>query len=121
MKKEDSLEISINYEQQRAKDYLTQQTRNSENSSITKKHDCIQTFLQGLTPTEFLWKATKKIKQVKKPPPLRTSQGTRARSNIKKGTAKILRNQQQSTSSLVKFLKNFVCTDNPHIEARKAS
>jgi endonuclease/exonuclease/phosphatase family metal-dependent hydrolase len=51
------------------------------------RNDCIQTFLQGLTPTEssdyFLWKATKKIKQVKKPsPPLRTSQGTWARSNI---------------------------------------
>jgi hypothetical protein len=43
----------------------------------------IQTFLQGLTPTEStgysLWKATKKIKQIKKPPPLRTSQGTWAR------------------------------------------
>jgi hypothetical protein len=42
------------------------------------KNDCIQTFLQGLTPTESidysLWKAAKKIKQIKKPsPPLRTS------------------------------------------------
>jgi hypothetical protein len=38
------------------------------------KNDCIQTFLQGHTPTESiaysLWKATKKIKQVKKSSPL---------------------------------------------------
>jgi hypothetical protein len=44
--------------------------------------------MQGLTPTEStdysLWKATKKIKQVKKPPPLRVSQGTWARSNVEK-------------------------------------
>jgi hypothetical protein len=45
------------------------------------KNDCIQTFLHGFTPTEStdycLWKATNKIKQVKKAfPPLRTSQGT---------------------------------------------
>jgi hypothetical protein len=51
------------------------------------KNDCIQTFLQGLTRTESndysLWKATKKIEQVKKPsPPLRASQGTWARSNV---------------------------------------
>jgi hypothetical protein len=55
------------------------------------KNDCIQTFLQGLTPTEStdysLWKATKKMKQVKKPPPLRTSQGTWARSNVEKAHA----------------------------------
>jgi flagellar hook-associated protein FlgK len=52
------------------------------------KSDCIQTFLQGLTATEStdysLWKATKKIKLVKKPSPLRTSQGTWARSNVEK-------------------------------------
>jgi hypothetical protein len=45
------------------------------------RNDCIQTFLQGLTPTEStdysVWKAIKEIKQVKKPsPPLRASQGT---------------------------------------------
>jgi hypothetical protein len=35
-----------------------------------------------------LWKATKKIKQVKRPSPsLRTSQGTWARSNVKKAHA----------------------------------
>jgi hypothetical protein len=56
------------------------------------KNDCIQTFLQGLTPTESincsLWKATKKIEQVKKPsPPLRTSQGTWATSNTEKAHA----------------------------------
>jgi hypothetical protein len=50
---------------------------------------CNQTFLQGLKPTEFtdysLWKATKKIIQVKKQfPPLRTSKETWARSNVEK-------------------------------------
>jgi hypothetical protein len=35
-----------------------------------------------------LWKVTKKIKQVKKPsPPLRTSQGNWARSNVKKASS----------------------------------
>jgi hypothetical protein len=35
-----------------------------------------------------MWKATKRIKQVKKPsPPLRTSQGTWARSNVEKAHA----------------------------------
>jgi hypothetical protein len=35
-----------------------------------------------------LWKATKKLKQVEKPsPPFRTSQGTWARSNVKKAHA----------------------------------
>jgi hypothetical protein len=53
------------------------------------KNGCIQTFLQGLTPTEStdysLWKATKKIKQVKKPsPPLRASQGTWEEATSKK-------------------------------------
>jgi hypothetical protein len=54
-----------------------------------KKNDCIQTILQGLTPTEStdysLWQATKKLKQVKKPsPPLRTSHGPWTRNNIEK-------------------------------------
>jgi hypothetical protein len=58
----------------------------------SNRNDCIQTFLQGLTPTEStdcsLWKATKKIKQVKKPsPPLRTSQGTWSRSNVENANA----------------------------------
>jgi hypothetical protein len=48
-------------------------------------------FLQGLTPTEFtdssLWKATKRLKQIKKTSPLRTSQGTWARSNTEKARA----------------------------------
>jgi hypothetical protein len=52
------------------------------------KNDCIQTFLQGLTPTEStdysLWKVTQKLKHVKKPPLLRTSQGTWVRSNVEK-------------------------------------
>jgi hypothetical protein len=56
------------------------------------QNNCIQTFMQGLTPTEStdysLWKATKKIKQVKKSsPPLRTSQGTWTRSNVEKAHA----------------------------------
>jgi hypothetical protein len=44
--------------------------------------------MQSLAPTASsdysLWKVTKKIKQVKKPPPLRTSQGTWARNNVEK-------------------------------------
>jgi hypothetical protein len=49
------------------------------------KNDCIQTFLQGLTPTEStgysLWKETKKIKQFKKPsPPHLKELGQEARS-----------------------------------------
>jgi hypothetical protein len=52
----------------------------------------MQTFLQGLTPTEStdysLWKATKKMKEAKKPfAPLRTSQGTWARSKVEKAHA----------------------------------
>jgi hypothetical protein len=53
------------------------------------KNYCIQTFLPGLTPTKStdysVWKATKKLRHVKKPsPPLRTSQETWARSNVEK-------------------------------------
>jgi hypothetical protein len=53
------------------------------------KNNCIQTFMQGLTPTESnvysLWNSAKKIKEFRKPsPPLRTSQGTWARSNVEK-------------------------------------
>jgi hypothetical protein len=64
---------------------------------LNNKNDCIQTFLQGLTPTEStdysLWKATKKIKHVKEPsPPLRTSQGNWARSNVEKAHARFLLN-----------------------------
>jgi hypothetical protein len=63
-----------------------------KNSSIRTKNDCIQTFLQGLTPIECtdysLWKVTKKIKPVKKAfPPFRMSQGTLARSNANKAHA----------------------------------
>jgi hypothetical protein len=35
--KEDSVEIGIDYEHQKAKDYIIQQHRNSSNSSITTK------------------------------------------------------------------------------------
>jgi hypothetical protein len=56
------------------------------------KNDCIQTFLQDLTPTKStdysLRKAAKKIKQVKKTsPPLRTTQGTWAKSKVEKAHA----------------------------------
>jgi hypothetical protein len=52
----------------------------------------MQTFLQDHTPTEStdysLWKATKNLKQVKKPSlPLRASQGTWTRSNVEKAHA----------------------------------
>jgi hypothetical protein len=57
----------------------------------SNKNDCIQTFLQGLKPTEStdysLWKATKKIKQLKKPLPLRKLQGTWEISNVEKAHA----------------------------------
>jgi hypothetical protein len=63
---------------------LKQHLNNNEN-------DCIQTFLGGNTRAEStdysLWKATKKSKQVKKPSPLRTSQGIRARSIVEKAHA----------------------------------
>jgi hypothetical protein len=77
------------YEHPQARDYLTQQHRNSKNSSMITKIDYIQTFLQGLTPTEStaysLWRAIKSLKHVKVPsPPLRTSQRTWARSNVEK-------------------------------------
>jgi hypothetical protein len=54
---------------------------------ISNKNDIIQTFLQGLTPTEStdysLWKRTKKIKRVKKYfAPLSTPQRIWARTNI---------------------------------------
>jgi hypothetical protein len=51
------------------------------------KNDCIHTFLQQSTEYS-LWKATKKIKQVKKPSPLlRTSQGILERSSVEEGHA----------------------------------
>jgi hypothetical protein len=89
--KEDSVETGINYKHHKAKKLLntTQELKQLLNNN---KNEYIQTFLQGLTPTEStdysLWKATKKIKQVKKSsPPLRTSQGTWARSNVEKAHA----------------------------------
>jgi hypothetical protein len=55
----------------------------------TKKKDSIQTFLQGLVPTNSsdysLWRVAKKIKQItKSSPPLRIPQGTWARNNAEK-------------------------------------
>jgi hypothetical protein len=77
--KEDCVEVGT--ESKRLLNTATQDLLNNN------ENDCIQTFLQGLTPTEStdysLWKATKRIKQVKKPsPPLRTSQATWGRSNV---------------------------------------
>jgi hypothetical protein len=50
------------------------------------RNDCVQTFLQGLQPTESdysLWKATKNTKRITQPSPqLRTPLGTWANSNI---------------------------------------
>jgi hypothetical protein len=70
---------------------LTQKHRNSKKLQNNNKNDYIQTFLQGLTPTESidysLSKVTKQLKQVKKKSALRTSQGTWAKSNIKKAHA----------------------------------
>jgi hypothetical protein len=56
------------------------------------KNANIQTFLHGLTPTAStdysLWKTTKKLKTVTQPSlPIRTSQGTWARSNTEKAQA----------------------------------
>jgi hypothetical protein len=80
--------VGTNYEHQKAKDYLTEELKELLNNN---KNDCIKTFLQGLTPTDstdyYLWRGTKKITQVKKPPPLRISQGTWVRSNIEKAHA----------------------------------
>jgi hypothetical protein len=59
---------------------LNTATRKIKQVLNTKKNDSIQTFLQGLTPTDAtdsLWKVTKKIKQItKSSPPLRRPQGT---------------------------------------------
>jgi hypothetical protein len=44
-KNEDSVEIGIDYEHQKAKDYLTQELNALLNNN---QNDCIQTFLQGL-------------------------------------------------------------------------
>jgi hypothetical protein len=85
-KKENSVKVGTDYEHRRAKDYLTQELKQLLNNN---KNDCIQTFLQDLTPTEStdysVWKAAKKLNQCKKPsPPLRTSQRTSARSNVER-------------------------------------
>jgi predicted Zn-dependent protease len=64
-KKEDPVEVGTDYENQRAKDYLTA-TQELKRLLNNNKNGCIRTFLQGLTPTESiafsLWKATNKIK-----------------------------------------------------------
>jgi hypothetical protein len=81
-------EDSLPPESERLLNTTTQELKQLLNKN---KNYCIQTFLHGLTPTESigysLWKANKKIKHVKKPSPLRTSQGTWARTNIEKAHA----------------------------------
>jgi hypothetical protein len=80
-----------------------QHTRTPENKRLLNRpirdhkqllhwHDCVQTFLQSLTPTVStdysLWKTTKYLKHVTKPsPPLRTRHGTWARSATEKAQA----------------------------------
>jgi hypothetical protein len=76
-KKKSSVKVGTDYEHQRAKDYLTLELKQLLNNN----NYCIQTFLQGLTPTESTdyspWKTIKKIEQIKTPsPPLKTPQGT---------------------------------------------
>jgi hypothetical protein len=88
-KKKDPVEIGIDYVQRRANDYSTQELKQLLNN---RKNDCIQTFLQDLSPTKStdysLWKATRKLKQATRPsPPLRTPQGAWARSNVEKAHA----------------------------------
>jgi hypothetical protein len=83
------LALITNTREQKIINTATQELKELLNNN---KNDYIQTLLQGLTPTEStdysLWKATKKIKQVKKPsPPLRPSQETWARSNVEKAHA----------------------------------
>jgi hypothetical protein len=77
LKKKDLIEIGTVYEHPQARDYVTQELKELLHDS---KNDCNQTFLQELIPTEStdhsLWKATKKLKCVKKSPPLQSSQGT---------------------------------------------
>jgi hypothetical protein len=68
----------------------------------------MQTFRQGFTATEStdysLWKATKKIKHIKKPSPaLRTSQGTWARSNVEKALPS--ENQSKEEEPLMQLLE----------------
>jgi hypothetical protein len=51
--KEDCVETGTSYEHPQARDYLTQQHRNSKNSSIIKrKNDCFKTLEQGFTHAE---------------------------------------------------------------------
>jgi hypothetical protein len=48
-KNEDSAKLGTDSEHQKAKDYSTQQLKRLLNAN---KNDSIQTFLQGLTPTD---------------------------------------------------------------------
>jgi hypothetical protein len=95
------------------------------------KNDCIQTFLQGLTPTEStdysLCKATKKIKQVKKPsPPLRASQGTWASRNVEKAHAFAehltldSRNEPEDEEALIKLLETPFQLESPTNRLKRA-
>jgi hypothetical protein len=83
-----AFQLMCHYEHTQARDCLTQQHRNSKDSSVTTKNDCIQNSCTDLTsrPTDYsIWKVIKNLKHGKNPsPPLWTSQGTCARSSFEK-------------------------------------
>jgi hypothetical protein len=51
-KKEDSLQVGTDYEHQRVEDYLNTTTKELKQLLNNNENDYLQTFLQGLTPTE---------------------------------------------------------------------
>jgi hypothetical protein len=75
-----------------SKTLLNRATQDLKQLLHQHKNANIQKFLHGLTPTAStvysLWKTTKKLKTVTQPSvPIRTSQGTWARSNAEKAQA----------------------------------
>jgi hypothetical protein len=92
-KKKTVIETGTDYECHKAKDYLTQQHRKSKNSSITTKitaseQSCKVLCQQNpLTMTDTDCGRQPKTKTGQKTSPLRTSQGTSARSNVKNAHA----------------------------------
>jgi hypothetical protein len=85
----DSVKVGTDYERTPDSKRLLNTATQELKLLNRNKNDSIQTFLQGPAPTEAtdysLWKATKKIKQAKRPSsPLRPSQGTGASSNIER-------------------------------------
>jgi hypothetical protein len=81
-------------------------TQHSNSSTLRKttafKLSCRASLQQ--TPTDSLWKVTKKIKQItKSSPPLRTPQGTWARNNAEKSHAFAKHLEQVFQPSLRKY------------------